>query len=260
MIWQWLNWTGSAQRKRLRLLSQQAVRALSQLRQWSGLSSEERDKLLRWVPEFCEQKYWEGCQGLELTDEMKLLIAGHAGLLVLGWDELFYFPAVRSVLVYPGHFVAPQRTNLGSGLHIESQTTLEGQAWHRGPVIISWVDVIEPNRGTPHNLVVHEFSHQLDMLNGGNADGMPPLPTANERLWKTVNRQAMEQLQRMCESREYSVLDCYGCESPAEFFAVSSEAFFEAPHELSASFPELFEQLTLFYRSAPRRWFPSNET
>ncbi len=218
------------------------------------MSLKEREKLTGWVAEFCDQKYWEGCKGLQLTDAMKFLIAGNAGLLVLGWDELFYFPDVRSVLVYPDHFVAPHRTSIGSGLHIESQTTLEGQAWHRGPVIISWIDVIEPNRGTPHNLVVHEFAHQLDMFNGGSADGMPPLPEANERTWKRVNDQAMEQLRHMCSTGEYSVLDCYGCEHPAEFFAVSSEAFFEAPDELSQAFPELFEQLRMFYRSDPRQW------
>ena len=160
---------------------------------------------------------------------------------MLGWEEPFYFPDVKSVLVYPDHFVAPHRTSIGSGLHIESQTTLEGQAWHRGPVLISWIDVIEPDRDTPHNLVVHEFAHQLDMFNGGNADGMPPIPEANERRWKAVNSDAMEQLKYICSSGQYSVLDCYGCEHPAEFFAVSSEAFFEAPHQLYEEFPDLFD-------------------
>ncbi|MDX1927798.1 MAG: M90 family metallopeptidase [Pirellulaceae bacterium] len=238
----------------MRLIAKQANDVLPQLAQWDGMNFKERDKLLRWVAEFCDQKYWEGCQGLHLTDAMKIRIAGNAGLLVLGWDEPFFFPDVRSVLVYPDHFVAPHRTSIGSGLHLESQTTLEGQAWHRGPVIISWSDVIEPNRGTPHNLVVHEFAHQLDMFNGGNADGMPPLPEAREREWKAVNRAAMEQLQYICSTGQYSVLDCYGCEHPAEFFAVSSEAFFEAPHQLNEEHPELFEQLAMFYRSDPQKW------
>ncbi len=219
------------------------------------MTSEQRQRLTHWAAEFCDQKNWEGCNGLQLNLDMKLLIAGHAGLLVLGWDESFYFPDVRSVLVYPDHFVAPHRTSIGSGLHIESRTTLEGQAWHRGPVIISWTDVIEPNRSTPHNLVVHEFAHQLDMLNGGNADGIPPLPAAKEQLWKRVNRFAMEQLRESCAAGQYSILDCYGSEHPAEFFAVSSEAFFEAPHELSQEAPELFEQLAMFYRTDPRAWF-----
>lgn len=252
--WQWLDWPGTARRKRLKQLSQKAVGVLPQLGQWHGLSRSERAKLLTWVTEFCEQKNWEGCQGLDLRDEMKLRIAGEAGLLVLGWSDGFYFPAVRSVLVYPDRFVAPHRMNIGSGLHIESESPLEGQAWHRGPVIISWIDVIEPDRGTPHNLVVHEFAHQLDMLNGGNADGMPPLPLADEPRWMQVNRHAMAQLKRKCELGQYSVLDCYGCEQPAEFFAVSSEAFFEAPHELADEFPELFEQLAGFYKSDPRTW------
>jgi MtfA peptidase len=254
LIWQWLDWTGAARRKRLRGIAKTASSVLQHLPQWVGMNFKERDKLLSWVAVFCDQKYWEGCKGLQLTEEMRIRIAGNAGLLVLGWEEPFYFPDVRSVLVYPDHFVAPHRTSVGSGLHIESQTTLEGQAWHRGPVIISWIDVIEPNRNTPHNLVVHEFAHQLDMFNGGNADGMPPLPESNERRWKAVNHSAMEQLKYFCSSGQYSVLDCYGCEHPAEFFAVSSEAFFEAPLELAEEFPDLFEQLAMFYRSRPQTW------
>lgn len=252
-----MDWTGAARRKRLRLAARRAADVLAHLPQWDGMSPKERDKLLGWAVEFCDQKYWEGCKGLQLTDEMKFLIAGNAGLLVLGWEDPFLFPDVRSVLVYPDHFVAPHRTSIGSGLHIESQTTLEGQAWHRGPVIISWSDVIEPNRSTPHNLVVHEFAHQLDMFNGGNTDGMPPLPKANERRWQSVNRHAMEHLRQLCSIGQYSVLDCYGCEHPAEFFAVSSEAFFEAPHQLGDEFPELFEQLRMFYRSNPQQWLPT---
>ncbi len=222
--------------------------------QWSGMTSLEQTKLVRWVAEFCQQKNWEGCNGLQLSDEMLLLIAGNAGLLVLGWEEQFYFPAVRSILVYPEPFVAPHRTDLGSGLHLESQTQLEGQAWHRGPVIISWEDVIQPNRGTPHNLVVHEFAHQLDMLNGGNADGMPPIPAERESRWLQVTRHSQQHLKRLCENRDFSVLDCYGCEHPAEFFAVSSEAYFEAPHDLAGQFPELYAELASFFRSDPRTW------
>ena len=224
------------------------------MQQWDGLQAAEREKLLRWVAEFSDRKNWEGCQGLQLTEAMKLLIAGNAGLLVLGWKEPFFFPAVLTVLVHPTSFVAPHRTSLGSGLHLESQTQLEGQAWHRGPVIISWQDVIEPHRATPHNLVVHEFAHQLDMLNGGNADGMPPIPVAREERWKRVTQHSMAHLKQLCETGGYSILDCYGCEHPAEFFAVSSEAFFEAPHDLAIEFPELFEELMAFYESDPRRW------
>ncbi len=139
------------------------------------------------------------------------------------------------------------------GLHLEGQTALEGQAWHRGPVIISWADVVDPQRSTPHNLVVHEFSHQLDMLDD-DADGIPPLPQEQQEVWSDVNERALDQLRADCASGRGGVLDCYGCENPAEFFAVSSEAFFEAPDELAAEYPELFEQLRAFYRSDPRIW------
>ncbi len=218
------------------------------------MSASERDKLTAWAINFCSQKNWEGCQGLTLVDEMKLLISAQAGLLVLGWNEPFFFPDVRTVLVYPDNFVAPRRSSIGSGMHLESRTRLEGQAWFRGPVIISWSDVIEPNRATPHNLVVHEFAHQLDMFNGGNADGVPPLADSAIADWEEIMRDAMEDLKNRCEFGPASVLDCYGCESPAEFFAVSSEAFFEAPQDFAEEFPEWFEQLRSFYLSDPRKW------
>ncbi len=218
------------------------------------MSTRERDKLVAWAVDFCSQKIWEGCQGLILTDEMKLMMSAQAGLLVLGWQEPFFFPDVRTVLVYPEHFVAPHRMSIGSGMHVESRTRLEGQAWFRGPVIISWSDVVEPHRSTPHNLVVHEFSHQLDMLNGGNADGIPPLPDSALNAWQIIMGHAQDELKIKCEFGQPCILDCYGCDSPAEFFAVSSEAFFEAPQQFSSEFPQWFEQLRLFYQSDPRHW------
>ena len=232
------------------------------LSQWAGMNAQEQTALLSWVVEFVAQKNWEGCQGLKLTDEMKLLIAANAGLLVLGaalaTSDQFYFPDVRSVLVYPEPFVAPQRTSIGGGLHLEGETHLEGQAWHRGPVIISWVDVIQPNRGTPHNLVVHEFAHQLDMLNGGSADGVPPMPAERLNRWQQVCQHSRAHLERLCASGGYSILDCYGCEHASEFFAVSSEAFFEAPHELAEQFPDLFAELATFFQVDSRRWVRSD--
>jgi MtfA peptidase len=250
----WLDWLTGAGRQRARLLRTLAGRVMPALPQWQGLSAAERDKLTTWAVDFCQQKIWEGCQGLTVVDEMKMLISAQAGMLVLGWDEPFYFPDVRTVLIYPDQFVAPHRMSIGSGMHIESRTRLEGQAWYRGPVIISWSDVVEPGRATAHNLVVHEFSHQLDMFNGGNADGIPPVADESRAAWVDAMQRAMEELKHSCEFGQDSVLDCYGCESPAEFFAVSSEAFFESPQQLSVEYSEWFDQLKNFYRTDPRRW------
>lgn len=242
----WFKWLFGAEK----VLEPLAWQVLStNLRQWWRLSQVDRERLIVWTAKFAASKNWEGCQGLKLTDEMKVLVSGNAGLLVLGWHHEFYFPDVTSVLIYPDRFVAPQRTYIGSGVQLETNAPLEGQAWFRGPVIVNWLDVLHPDRGTPHNLVIHEFAHQLDMLNGGNADGIPPLDDGAAQAWSATLKDSLQLLTQRCETGDTScVLDCYGCESLPELFAVSSEAYFEAPEELSQQFSELYRQLHRFYR------------
>jgi Mlc titration factor MtfA (ptsG expression regulator) len=201
---------------------------------------------------FIAEKQWEGCGGLAVTDQMKVVIAAQVSLLVLGRHDEF-FPSVLSILVYPDTFRAPRRTVLQSGLVIEEKTDLEGQAVYRGPVIISWADALAGSRGEAigHNLVIHEFAHQLDMQNGA-ADGIPMLATLDQhRRWQQVITSEYEQLKRNCLLGCRTLLDCYGATDRSEFFAVCTECFFERPRELRERHPELYELLLDYYCQDP---------
>ncbi len=222
---------------------------------WTSLTDQQRQQLQKWAGNFVPRKHWEGCKELVLTDEMKLAIAGQIGLMVLGWQEPFYFDHVKSILVYPDAFVAPRQLSLGSGIHLQTEQALQGQAWYGGPVIVSWADVLAPASSKPNNLVIHEFAHQLDMLNGESADGLPPLPDWNRiRRWHEVFDRAQVQLSSACHEHEYTVLDCYGASSRAELFAVSCEAFFTAGSLLRAEYPDLYHELVEFFKLHTHEW------
>ena len=222
---------------------------------WNSLSGHQRDRLQQWVVTFTSRKNWEGCGGLRLSDDMKLAVAGQVGLMVLGWDQPFYFDHVPSILIYPNAFIAPRKVSIGSGMHLEAEQALEGEAWYGGPVIVSWSDVLEPARGKPHNLVIHEFAHQLDMLNGESADGIPPLPDRRRiDRWQAVLEDARDQLSEACRNSRRTILDCYGCSSQSELFAVSCEAFFEAGSQLFDEYPLLYQELASLFRLETHLW------
>ncbi len=222
---------------------------------WNSLSNQQRDRLEQWVVNFTARKNWEGCGGLRLNDDMKLAVAAQVGLMVLGWDQPFYFDHVQSILIYPNAFVAPRKVAIGSGVHLEAEQALEGEAWYGGPVIVSWSDVLEPSRGKPHNLVIHEFAHQLDMLNGESADGIPPLPDRRHiDRWQSVLQETLDQLRHACRDSRYTILDCYGCSSPSELFAVGCEAFFEAGSQLMDEYPIFYQELANLFRLETHLW------
>ncbi|MBI2481335.1 MAG: zinc-dependent peptidase [Planctomycetia bacterium] len=199
------------------------------------------------------EKNWEGCCGLTIDDEIKVTIAAQASLLLLGFRNK-YFDLVRSILVYPDAFVAPDRTDLESGLVLEGESTNEGEAWYRGPVVLSWPDALSGGRGESdgRNLVVHEFAHQLDMESGGEVDGTPVL---GNRIpldrWHRVMHAEFERLVRDCRRGRKTTLDPYGTTDMGEFFAVATECFFEQPLRLQELHPNLYELLGEFFRQDP---------
>ena len=141
---------------------------------YSVISTQQQANLRDCVRIFIAEKNWEGCNGLTLTDEMRITVAGYACLLLLGMEH-DYFSHVLSVLIYPAGFRVPTKKNL-SGVVLEGEVALDGEAVYRGTVILSWqealADVTHPWDG--ENLILHEFAHQLDMLNR-EIDGTPPL-------------------------------------------------------------------------------------
>lgn len=221
---------------------------------YAYLKAEEQAKLRDDLRIFIAEKNWEGCGGLVLTDEMRVTIAAQACLLVLAMPHDF-FPQVLSVLVYPRAFRARYRRRRGDFLEEQGYVEELGQASYRGPVVLSWADALAGGRGADggQNLVFHEFAHQLDALNG-LLDGTPALDGPEQyRRWRQVMTREFQRLRRDEEQGYPTLLDPYGTEDEAEFFAVATECFFETPVEMAARHPALYELLRDYYRQDTAR-------
>ena len=219
------------------------------------LSDADQKKLRDVVQIMLAEKEWEGCGGLTLTIEIKAVIAVQMAIMVQGLNQ-FYFDNVVSILVYPKDFIVPQKESLAGEALLESEGHLLGEAHYRGPVILSWAEIEEDIRRPGHgqNLVFHEFAHQLDMLNG-EADGVPLLrDAALTKRWPTVMAAAYKQLIRTTRRGRAGLLDPYGAENPAEFFAVITETFFDQPLPMRAEYPALYGLLRDYYRQDPATW------
>ena len=221
----------------------------------------ERRELERRIQVFVAEKDFVGCAGQEVDDEVRILIAAQACLVRLG-HPAGDFPALQTILVYPGAFVVERLRPEPSGVVQESRQALSGESWSNGQVVLSWEDVragaADPADG--RNVVIHEFAHQLDQAKG-YANGAPAqLARAKIDRWSRVLGAEFEQLRRELAwgpeaLAEPPVLDPYAAADPAEFFAVASEVFFERPHALAARHPALYAELAAFYRIDPRNWF-----
>jgi Mlc titration factor MtfA (ptsG expression regulator) len=196
-----------------------------------------------------------GCRGLRVTDEMRVLVAVQAALLLLNRGA-GGFGLLRQVLLYPEPFIVERAQPDGAGLVDESRRVLAGESWQQGQVVLSWPDVLAgaavPDDG--HNVVIHEFAHQLDQAHGG-ANGAPWLPgQAARQRWARTLQAEYQALQARLARGEAGLIDPYGAQSPAEFFAVCSEVFFEKPQALARTHPALFAELAACYRTNPLAW------
>lgn len=195
-----------------------------------------------------------GCAGLEVSDEVRVTIAAQAAFLLLGRGGSF--GNLREVLVYPGHFVVPRSEANAGGVVHEGRDVLAGQSWQRGQVIVAW-DAVLDGAADPHdgaNVVMHEFAHQLDQ-DTGVANGAPYVGRgALQQTWARVMNQEFDALHARMARAEPSLIGPYAATSPAEFFAVTTELFFERPDALAAERPALYEQLRRCYRLDPTSW------
>jgi MtfA peptidase len=216
----------------------------------SALSPAETARLRELVILFLNEKSIHGAGGLEITEEMRLAIAVQACILILGLN-LDYYRGWVEVIVYPDEFVAEYEYVDEDGIAHQIQEPMSGESWEQGPLILSWADIAGAGDGAPYNVVIHEFAHKLDMLNGA-ANGFPPLHADMSReRWAETFTAAYEDLCRRVDRGEEARIDAYAAENPAEFFAVISEAFFEAPHALREDYPDVYRELERFYRQDP---------
>jgi MtfA peptidase len=209
-------------------------------------------RLKRHIQVFIAEKPFIGCQGQEITDEVRVTIAAQACLLLLGHETPDFFPRLKEILVYPGAFVVDREQALGAGVVREQRQALSGESWSQGRVVLSWADAMA-GAADPHdarNVVVHEFAHQIDQ-DDGTANGRPWRPTpALRRRWQLVMDTAFQRLQHTPST----VIDAYGATDPAEFFAVVSEVFFERPADLAAEAPEVYREFSALYGLNPAQW------
>lgn len=215
---------------------------------YSLLSTDEQRKLERDAQVLIAEKNWEGCAGLAMTDEIKVTIAGQAALLVLTWTG-YLFERVQTVLVYPASYRARVRDEVG----VDLPSDRSGEAMAGGPVVLSWRDSLGGARGwgDGHNVVLHEFAHVLDMENG-DSDGVPWLDgEIDEQHWRGVVQSILTDLQTQVDRRRPTFLEPYAATNAAEFFAVSTEAFFETPGGMREVYPEFYSLLTKYYRQDP---------
>jgi Mlc titration factor MtfA (ptsG expression regulator) len=250
-------WPGRRRRRRL-LATPFPADWLAHLRHhvtaYEHLIEAEQARLRDDLRVFVAEKTWEGCGGLTVTDEIRVSIAAQACLLLLGVEH-DYFRRVRTILVYPTAYRSPDGEVGPDGVVREGIGRL-GEAWYGGPVVLAWdrVRAGSQNDRDGRNVVLHEFAHQLDFLDG-LGDGTPPLRDAEQyREWQRVMTAEFDRLRADVGRNRATWLDAYGATNPAEFFAVATECFFEKPRQVRERHPEVYGVLRGYYCQDPASW------
>lgn len=232
------------------------------------LPGDLRERLKQHILVFLDEKRFEACGGLPaITDEMRLLVAAQACLLLIGLEKHRYYPGLRSILLYPGAFRDHGRRRFSLSEHAgdwdeedgffdDDPEMRLGESWTSGSVVLAWDSVrfgaAEDDDGV--NVTYHEFAHQLDQTDG-TADGAPVLRDVESRhRWARVMKEAFEELVEEAADNRVTFIDDYGATNPAEFFAVVTETFFEQARELRRGHSELYEALKDYYGLDPAQW------
>jgi len=285
------------QRRKLRAqpFPQTWVRVLeSDVPLYRRLPADDRDELHGHIHVFLAEKHFEGCGGLAITDEIRVVIAAQACVLLLHRNT-DYFPDLTSILVYPSSYVAPV-THVDADIVTEYDLERTGETWEHGSLVLSWDDVAgaaapmpsgdaqdRRGNGRPHerqvlhaapstptagtrdddegelvpayNIVLHEFAHQLDLENGA-IDGTPRLGTreAYDR-WARAFEAGFKELEAQIDEGIDPVIDDYALDDEVEFFAVATESFFETPFALRDEFPDVYRELRSYFQQDPVEWF-----
>ncbi len=246
------------QRQRDRLLNQPFPKNWRQIIErniafFRRLSARDQAELLGHVQVFLAEKRFEGCGGLELTDEIVVTIAAQACLLLLH-RKTDYFPGLLTILVYPSTYLVEEKRHVDGLVWEEGTMHRQGETGRRmGSMVLAWdaakAGALDSFDGK--NLVLHEFAHQLDYENGA-VDGAPAFASREQQLsWSEVMRTEFASLRAADETGIPTLLDTYGASNPAEFFAVATEAFFEQPRALSSRHPRLYAELQCYFDQNP---------
>ena len=219
------------------------------------LPDDLRTELSGHVNVFLDEKNFHGCQGLEVTHEMRLIIAAQACVLLLN-KNIGYFPSLKSIHIYPSTFFTELEPTDDDLLSHRTTGTL-GLSWYRGPVVLSWDAVLKgayhPEDGS--NVVIHEFAHQLDQEDSV-MDGTPLLESKSQiESWTRVLSDEYARLHLAIEGGDETLIHHYGATSPVEFYAVVTEVFFEQPKAMKRDHPRLYQELKKYYRLDPALWF-----
>ncbi|HRD65628.1 MAG TPA: zinc-dependent peptidase [Candidatus Competibacter sp.] len=244
------NWFRRRRLERARIADGEWRAAVASLPLLEGLRPTELERLRNLATLFLDEKALEPAGGLELVPGMGPVIAAQACLpiLELGLD---YYRGWSSVVLYPGGFLARHEYTDPMGLVHSVHRPLIGEAWERGPVILSWADIADALNEPGPNVVIHEMAHKLDMLTG-EVNGLPPLHRGmSVRDWSCAFNAAYQSLCREVDRGRPTALDPYAADSPGEFFAVVSEAFFETPEVVNEVYPDVYRQLQAFYKQDP---------
>ena len=215
------------------------------------LSADEMTHLFELATLFLADKSMTGAQGFEITNAVRQSIALQACLPILNLG-LDWYAGWSSIIIYPGSYKSDSTTVDEFGIVHEGTQHRSGEAWLRGPVILSWKDAKHSGERDGHNVVIHEFVHKLDMLNG-RANGFPPMqPDMDATRWTNIMSRDFEDFQ----THRKSGLDRYGATNPAEFFAVLSEVFFETPQKLVDAYPDIYQMMVQFFKQTPLKSQP----
>ncbi|HBR94020.1 MAG TPA: hypothetical protein DEA90_07625 [Opitutae bacterium] len=223
---------------------------------YNQLPQELRERLHQKMGQFVASTFFEGCNGLELDDEMILTVSAQACILVLNHEERPY-PELNTVLLYPSAFTTTSETVGPGGTILSREVKCLGESWANGTVILAWDSVRRgaENIHDGHNVTFHEFAHQLDSRDG-DTDGVPLLPSQEAyQTWANVLGEHCNTFIDRVRRRKKTLLDPYGATNPAEYFAVATETFFEKPRQLKKKQPELYQELQSFYQLDPASWF-----
>ncbi len=202
---------------------------------------------------FLDQITFRGQNGLEVNEEMKLSIAAQACLLVV--NSPVWYETLRNVLIYPSAFLTHRDTH-GDGVVYENQHATLGESWARGPVILSWDHALQGGLDAEdgHNVVIHEFAHQLDSLSG-HTNGIPLLRKGQTYTgWERAMLDAYDDQVQRVKNGERTLIDPYGASNHQEFFAEAIVTFFEQPRAMREQVPALYDQLATLLALDPARW------